>query len=800
MRFRRGNRYNAGIMNRGEAYRPSLSHLALSLILLLAAALRLYALDGQSFWADEGNSVVLATRSPGEIVHAAAADIHPPGYYLLLAGWGSLVGLGEVGARSLSAVLGVLVVAGVYRLGRMLSEPGTALLAATLTATNPFLVYYSQEARMYQMLTLTAVVAAIGLVVAVGEEGRSRWGWVLYAGAAVMGLYTHYAFPLHLLALNAAYLLSLLRGETRGRILPWLLGNAAAGLAFLPWLPVALRQLTTWPAPAQVLSPLQALRTTAYLFLCGPTGCPGSPAYFFLLALLAGILVVLLGLMTVRRGGSTVFAVLLSATWLVLPVSAMLLFGIFSPVFLKFLLIVTPAYLVLAALGLEWLAGWGQRHGKAAGNELGQRSRKGLALLLFLLIATSNLLALDRYYHDPEVARDDYRSIAAYLKTVATADDAVILNAPGQIDAFGQYDHGAAPVHPLPASRPPDPSLTLAELERIVARSRRIYAIYWATDQSDPDGLIENYLAAHTFKAWDTWVGHLRFVAYNAEPPPETTPFVRPPRFGRDILLDAVGLAAQDLHPGDIAQVLLRWAPTADIDARYKVTLQLLDPARQVMAQVDSEPVGGSRPTSGWRAFDLIDDPYGLPIPLATPPVSYELILALYDAESGTRLPVTTGEGVSDHLSLGTVTVHPPAQAPPPAVLPIRYRAEKRLGTVTFLGYNRYKQGFGHAPDTPLMPGDTLHITTFWRAEEKLYDDLAFELLLDDLPLGRYPLAGPAYPTSAWLPDLPWRGEYSVVLPAEAANGRRHRLALRLVGSDGQILSDTLRLQPDLVY
>ncbi|MBN8636002.1 MAG: hypothetical protein J0M07_11815, partial [Anaerolineae bacterium] len=65
------------------------------LILLLAAALRFYNLGAQSFWNDEGNSYVQATRSFAEIAANAARDIHPPGYYWLLAIWRVLVGESE---------------------------------------------------------------------------------------------------------------------------------------------------------------------------------------------------------------------------------------------------------------------------------------------------------------------------------------------------------------------------------------------------------------------------------------------------------------------------------------------------------------------------------------------------------------------------------------------------------------------------------------------------------------------------------------------------------------------------------
>jgi hypothetical protein len=50
---------------------------------LLAFALRLYRLDGQSIWVDEGISLHLANSSLIEIVANRAANIHPPLYFFL---------------------------------------------------------------------------------------------------------------------------------------------------------------------------------------------------------------------------------------------------------------------------------------------------------------------------------------------------------------------------------------------------------------------------------------------------------------------------------------------------------------------------------------------------------------------------------------------------------------------------------------------------------------------------------------------------------------------------------------------
>ena len=787
-------------------------YLVLLLVLCLAAFLRFYLLDGQSFWADEGNSVVLAQKSLPDIVRSAAADIHPPGYYVLLKGWGLLFGLDEIGARSLSAFMGVLVAFGVFLVGSLLKDKRTGLLAASLAAVNPFLIYYSQEARMYQLLALAGVFSVWAFLHWLEDAPFSgRWPPVaaslFYFFFAILGLYTHYAFPIHLITLNVIFLVWMIARQDPWKkkvryLIHWGVLQGLVVLAFLPWLPVAIHQLRIWPRPAVTLNAMQALAATFQLFTCGPIPCPLHP-----LALLgeAFIAMALIGWGMWRLWRTRMLSLpqwMLPLCWLFLPLAAMFLSGAFTPTFFKFLILAVPAYLLLLALGLHALGIPSLRQRGLRRDQVDMTTARAYVLtpLLFLFLAWPALPALNNYYYNPDVARDDYRSIASYLQAVAGPDDAIILVAPGQIDVFSQYDHGPAPVYPLPAQRPMDKADTQAQLDAILAQGKRIFAIYWATEQADPEGFIEHYLGTHAFKAWDAWVGRLRFVAYSAASPPTLIPFDQPVRFGANILLEAAGYSQEPLRPGDIAQVQLAWLASAPLEVRYKITLQLLDPANQVVAQVDSEPNGGASPTTSWTPGEIVPDGYGLAIPLATPPGSYPLILAIYDAQTGERLPVTGAMAQDDHLLLGQVTVKLPVERPPLSILSIPYPADETRGPFRLLGYNRYKQGFAHEPDAPLNPGDILHLTTYWEAISPPDGDYQFELRMDGTPLGRFHLAGPGYPTSRWTPGLPWRGEHAVALPADLATGKLHRLSLQLLDPSGAPLGEPMWLLPRLRY
>lgn len=131
---------------------------------LLALAIRLYHLTYHSLWFDEAMSVHWARSSVPRILEVSmnlVEDRLPPLYYLLLHYWRSLFGDGEVAVRLLSVLLGTLLVPLVYRLSvELFDGQRIAVLAAALTTFNPFLVWYSQEARMYALAALLATLGA----------------------------------------------------------------------------------------------------------------------------------------------------------------------------------------------------------------------------------------------------------------------------------------------------------------------------------------------------------------------------------------------------------------------------------------------------------------------------------------------------------------------------------------------------------------------------------------------------------------------------------------------------------------
>jgi hypothetical protein len=148
---------------------------------------------------------------------------------------GGLFGKGEVGLRSLSAVLGTATIPVVYAAARSLSSRPAALVAAAVTAANPMLIWYSQEARNYALLIFLAALSFLFFVwVIQGRDARWLWGW---AAASALALATRY-FALALILPEAAWLL----WHRRDALSTVALSIGAVGVAGVALLPLATSQ------------------------------------------------------------------------------------------------------------------------------------------------------------------------------------------------------------------------------------------------------------------------------------------------------------------------------------------------------------------------------------------------------------------------------------------------------------------------------------------------------------------------------------------------------------------------------
>jgi hypothetical protein len=187
-----------------------------------------------------------------------------------------------------------------------------------------------------------------------------------------------------------------------------------------------------------------------------------------------------------------------------------------------------------------------------------------------------------------------------------------------------------------------------------------IFALLCQEEQVDPGHFVENWLNRRGYPALSSWYGPVRLVAYASPLATDSDDFSHyvQARFGDAITLLGYDLHSEEARPGQILRVTLFWKADDLVQEDYKVFVHLLDAQGQVLAQHDSQPVGGSMPTSSWPVGETVSDNHGVVVPRGMPSGEYRLVLGMYDPQTGRRLSIVrTGEPAGDSLLLAHIGV-----------------------------------------------------------------------------------------------------------------------------------------------
>ena len=282
----------------------------------------------QSLWRDEAFSVLLSLKNFGEIISITAKDFSPPLYYFLLHLWIKVFGLNEIAVRSLSVLFLILTAVSTYFLAKKLFSQKVGRLAFFLILLNPFLFYYSFEARFYTMLCFLATLSFYFLI-------TERWP--LFVLFSLLGLYTHNFMVFSLAGAVPAYML--IKGLEKKKQLFLSLGAIACG--FLPWITVLFSQTKSvasgfWIQRPEIGDGFKALVE----FVTGPFGAHSQYLFFIVPITLLAFLRCALPKRTARP----------LLVWIFVPLISSFLVSQFIPIFTaRYLIFVTvPISMVIA--------------------------------------------------------------------------------------------------------------------------------------------------------------------------------------------------------------------------------------------------------------------------------------------------------------------------------------------------------------------------------------------------------------------------------------------------------------------
>jgi len=108
------------------------------------------------------------------------------------------------------------------------------------------------------------------------------------------------------------------------------------------------------------------------------------------------------------------------------------------------------------------------------------------------------------------------------------------------------------------------------------------------------------------------------------------------------------------LQPGGELPLEIEWQALNTITDVYTVFVQILTEEDQLVGQIDSWPLQGTRPTSSWETGQIITDPYRVPLTADLLSGNYRLIVGFYRLADLQRLPVVDelGQPLNDKYEI----------------------------------------------------------------------------------------------------------------------------------------------------
>jgi mannosyltransferase len=231
-----------GLRNQLALVRPTILVGAMVGAVVCAVVLRWYHLAAQSLWLDETLTAWCAGVSLKRIVLVAQGSDFPPLYFMMARWWTALFGNSEVALRSLSAFAGTLSLPVFYALcKKVLNDRMAEALALWLFAFSIMQVWFSREARTYEMGSFVALVSLYELVLFLEERTAARL--LVIAACIAVSIYLHNMLFFYILALDITWLTyPSIRSRTT-RLKEVAAANALAAVFYLPWLPSLINQV-----------------------------------------------------------------------------------------------------------------------------------------------------------------------------------------------------------------------------------------------------------------------------------------------------------------------------------------------------------------------------------------------------------------------------------------------------------------------------------------------------------------------------------------------------------------------------
>ena len=592
-----------------------------TLLLLVAFALRVWNLSAPSIWWDEAFTWQTTSHGLANFWQMLlTGDRNPPLYFVSVALWGSVTGWSEFSLRFVSVAWSMVGLAFLFNLAKRLYNTLAGLWTLAFAAVAPALVVYAQEARMYAAFFALAAATLYFAWRLLGIENlkseiQNRKLTVAFLLCEAGLLLTHYfAIPL-VATLNLFGLIVLFRRRARfSSYAKWIGGQILAALPMVIW---ALIVFTT---PGSLIKPqetppgiLSFLDQVIMLWLSGVRDLRDDWMALPWLTVLI-LPVVVIGAWLVNRR-STRWVVTFAAVSLSVAYAMTLVLTSFHP---RYLLPFSVPLFVLVGAALSNLSRASLVEGSRSSGWRWLIGATTASLLLVTLVA-GGLAASAQ-----SSAKDDARSVATYLKQNATANDVILIEANDY--TLNYYDHGPAQTKMITATAEPD---ALQQIGEALGNAQRVWLPHWDVSTQDLRGywpfLLEQ---SGSLKGRTSFQGY-DLSEYAMQMPLRETEMESTSSDG--MVVQRSSLIGQGAD-GALALALMWQTPVKFFD-RARASLRLIDARGNTLSARDAVLLDErGRPTDRWDAIEPTTNAYVLPIPPGTPPGTYTITAQLYNA------------------------------------------------------------------------------------------------------------------------------------------------------------------------
>lgn len=454
------------------------------LIIVFALSLRIPLLSG-SFWLDEAAQALESQRALSQQLNIVD-DFQPPLLHYI-AHFSMYAGKSEWWLRTVGALIpGLITIFFTYKIGEVIWDKKTGVIAAVLLSTSSFHIYYSQELRQY---SLPAALASVSWYILLknwkASTKPSMTDLFLLCIATSLGLYASYLYPFLIIS-QLVFLALFLRKQ----ILYWLSTFVAAAVIFLPILPLFFQQLssgsalrTDLPGWEEVVSfsQLKVLPLVFAKFLFGVLNVE-----------LSSIFVVLSVTVVIAAGAIYIFhkktlfskESLVIVLWLAVPIITAFLISYIVPVLQpKRVLYCLPAfYLLLAGLiNVNKKSAWPFLPG-----------------LLIGIVLITNIFSTTQYWLNPRLQRENWRDLITEIEEKYPSQSAALFAFPKPFAPWVWYASASYPSFSS-GTVLTDTNPDLLENIKKINEYNHVLVFEYLTDLTDPNHKLKSSLESYGY-------------------------------------------------------------------------------------------------------------------------------------------------------------------------------------------------------------------------------------------------------------------------------------------------------------